>query len=218
MIVRRGLPCSVFPSILIFTIFLLAPGDSVPAGAGSSSIARSLPENIYRNAQEIQSGRASTNQGQRSKLVLEQAIFHGRTLAIPLRFSALPGETVGRIRAQIDLPDSPWKFRKVELLKNSRLKVTAREKKTGPQDAKAKNASHAIEVNFSAGSRDIPSGLIGYLLFAATDAQTPSPIAVSIAKLETLPPGPETAPEKPLPLPTELPGYNPAPACFFFSH
>jgi hypothetical protein len=161
---------------------------------------------------------ASQTGGSESKLVLgKPASSAERTIAIPLFFTAAEGETVGRIQAQIDLPEGGWKFGKAEPPKNSHLQVTAKQRMEEAGKRGEKSVRHAvIELSISAGSHAIRNGLIGYLQFSLPEMGTPPTGSPTVAKLETSPPVPEGAAEKPLPLPTEP--IPPVVGCFFFSH
>lgn len=155
----------------------------------------------------------------KSRLVLEKAAANNRVIRFPIHFTAAPGETVGAIRAEIQVPESSWKFQKVEPAARSNLKVSVRQPK---RDGKAagQGSPAILEVTFSGGSHVIRDGLIGTLQFLLPQPPPAPPDPPRAHILATLPPQAESSAgpaEAPFDLPPE-PAANPSAGCFFFSH
>ncbi len=181
--------------------------------AGKSPAAAPAP-------QAVESGPGVTQEaGQtQSKLSLGDAALRGeQEIAIPLHLTAAPGVTVGRIRAEVLVPEGPWKFQRVEPPKDVGWKAAARERSAKEEGSDERQTW--IELSMDAGSRAIPDGLIGHFEFALRGTGTQRPSGLTVRKLEVWPPEPEVVRNPdPLAPPSELPGQNPQVGCFFFTH
>ncbi len=153
----------------------------------------------------------------------------GRENSFPLHFTAAVGETVGVIRAEIVVPEGDFEFDRVVLPKDSRLKVSTKKRNEESEKSKDNEGERTrqtvIETTFSAGSRAIRNGLIGFLQLDVSRQgkaeAVPKLPGITIRKLETSPPEPELLMGEPTSrspsLPSEPPA-NPAVGCFFFTH
>ncbi len=220
-------PCIIFSKsssnfvpLAVLTLLALAviPGPQT-AFAGAS-----LRPTILQ-AEEV----ASETRSSGSKLELgKSSQTAGRKLSLPLHFTAAEGESVGSIRAEIVVPEGHFEFDRVVLPKASRLKVSAKKRteESKDKDNEGKPTRQTvIEATFSAGSRAIRNGLIGFLQLdvsklgrAESDPKIPG---ITIRKLETSPPEPELLmgepSQRPFSMPSEPPT-SPAVGCFFFTH
>lgn len=182
--------------------------------AGKLSAATTAPQ----QAAEDRCGRAQEGGQAQSKLSLGEAAPRGdREIAIPLHLAAAPNETVGRIRAEVLVPEGPWEFKRMELPKDAGWKASAKER--SEIEAGSGERQTWIELVMDAGSRAIPDGLLGHLSFSLRGTENQRPSGLAIRKLEVWPPETEIV-ENPEPLapPSELPIPNPQVGCFFFTH
>ncbi len=172
-------------------------------------------------------GATSETRSSESKLELgKTSQAAGREISLPLHFTAAEGETVGSIRAEIVVPEGHFEFDRVLLPKDSRLKVSAKKRKEESKDNEGKRTRQTvIEATFSAGSRAIRNGLIGFLQLDISKLgraeSAPKIPGITIRKLETSPPEPELLmsepSQRPFSMPSEPPT-SPAVGCFFFTH
>ena len=150
----------------------------------------------------------------------------GRENSFPLHFTAAEGETVGVIRAEIVVQEGDFEFDRLSLPKDSRLKISTKKRNEENKNLEGQRARQTvIEATFSAGSRAIRNGLIGYLQLGVSRqgrAKSAREIPdINIRKLETSPPEPELLMGAPSSQPSSLsadPPSNPAVGCFFFTH
>lgn len=182
--------------------------------AGKLSAATTAPQ----QAAEDSSDQAPEAGQAQSKLSLGEAAPRGdREIVIPLHLAAAPSETVGRIRAEVLVPEGPWEFKRVELPKEAGWKASAKERRE--KVAGSEGRQTWIELSMDAGSRAIPDGRIGHLSFSLRGTGNQKPSGLTIRKLEVLPPEPEVLRTyEPLAPPSELPIPSPQQACFFFTH
>ena len=142
-----------------------------------------------------------------------------RDATIPLIFTPRRGEPAGTVRAEVTLPQGPWRFQRAEAPPRSGWKVSARQRRPS-QGSAATPGTTTIELDISAGSRALPGGLLGYLRFRLEERSSSLPAGLTVGKLETEPPAIEVA----APPPAEFPGLStdpslsPSVACFFFTH
>lgn len=144
-----------------------------------------------------------------------------REAVIPLHFTPRAEEPSGRLRVEVTLPPGPWRLQRAEAPPRSAWKISARQKRQPAQEAGKANEPSVIEVSVSAGRREIPEGLIGYLRFRLDAPGSPLPAGLAVAKLETAPPVPES--ETPstgtdFPPLSADPPLTPSVGCFFFTH
>ncbi len=210
--------CPPFAPLAVLTLLLLAviPGPQT-AFAGAS-----LRLTILQAE-----GATSETRSSESKLELgKSSQAAGRKISLPLHFTAAEGETVGSIRAEIVVPEGHFEFDRVSLPKDSPLKVSAKKRKEESKDNEGKRTRQTvIEATFSAGSRAIRNGLIGFLQLDISKLgraeSAPKIPGITVRKLETSPPEPELLMGEPsqrlLSMPAEPPT-NPAVGCFFFTH
>lgn len=210
--------CSHSVPLAVLTLLLLAviPGPQT-AFAGAS-----LRLTILQAE-----GATSETRSSESKLELgKSSQAAGRKISLPLHFTAAEGETVGNIRAEIVVPEGDFEFDRVSLPKDSPLKVSAKKRKEESKDNEGKRTRQTvIEATFSAGSRAIRNGLIGFLQLDISKLgraeSAPKIPGITVRKLETSPPEPELLmgepSQRPLSMPSEPPT-NPAVGCFFFTH
>ena len=154
------------------------------------------------------------------KLIIEPTRSHDRLLSFPIKFTAPTGESIGMFRALVIVPDTAWKFQKVELPSRSDLKVSARQQKRRDKDQDPSSAAQIIEITFSAGTRAIKDGLIGTMVFSVPTVLPAAPEPPTARIILTSPPEVEqsTNPaDSPFALPPDA-TVNPAVGCFFFSH
>ncbi len=172
-------------------------------------------------------GAASEARSSESKIELgKSSQSAGRKLSLPLHFTAAEGETVGSIRAEIVVPEGHFEFDRVVLPNDSRLKVSAKKRREESKDNEGEPTRQTvIEATFSAGSRAIRNGLLGFLQLDVSNQgrreAVPKIPGITIRKLETSPPEPELLmgepSQRPFSMPSEPPT-NPAVGCFFFTH
>ena len=213
MISRKHVHGSV--SLALLALGLLPLSQAALAGA------------VLRPAEMQAEEEASGTRISESKLELGKAGHAaGRENSFPLHFTAAEGETVGVIRAEIVVPEGDFEFDRLSLPKDSRLKVSTKNKKEESKNREGKRAQQTvIEATFSAGSRAIRNGLIGYLQLVVSRqgrAESARKIPdITIRKLETSPPVPELLMGAPSSRPPSLPAdppSSPAVGCFFFTH
>ena len=218
MIFRKYCPHSVPPALLTLLALAVTPGPQT-AFAGAS-----LRPTILQAEWAVTETRSSE-----SKLELgKSSQSAGRKISLPLHFTAAEGETVGSIRAGIVVPEGHFEFDRVVLPKDSRLKVSAkkRNEESKDKDTEGKPTRQTvIEATFSAGSRAIRNGLIGFLQLDVSKLgraeSAPKIPGITIRKLETSPPEPELLMGAPSSRPPSLPAdppSSPAVGCFFFTH
>ena len=208
------------------TLFIVVAAIGIAAGVALLSCTQkreSQPENQGETSEKTVSGADKQEPGSSvpeppgSTLELGRASRGAGVISIPLEFTSGLHESVGTITAQLKVPDGPWKFQKAKAPQGSRLEVAARHRRS--QDAAGGGA--VIELEISAGSREVPDGVVGYLTFSETDGSAPDQIPITVAKMETAPPGSDTEPLRSA-APTEIPATPdsaaPAPGCFFFTH
>ena len=218
MIFRKHCSHSVSLALLPLLALAVIPGPQT-ALAGASL--RPTILQTERVASEARSSESKIELGKSSQSA-------GRKISLPLHFTAAEGETVGSIRAEIVVPEGHYEFDRVVLPKGSRLKVSAKKRKeeSKDNDNEGKGTRQTvIEATFSAGSRAIRDGLIGFLQLEVSKLgraeSAPKLPGITIRKLKTSPPEPELLmgepSQRPLPMPSEPPT-NPAVGCFFFTH
>ena len=153
------------------------------------------------------SSQQSTQNTFESQLQLGEAVrAERRDASIPVDFAPVENLEVGRIWAEVTVPEGPWKFDKIEITKGLPLNVQTR-KRNGD------NKRTVIEVDISAGNREVPSGRIAAIKFSLENANSPVPSGLTIRTLQVLPPqesAPLTPPDEPPP--------QPLTGCFFFTH
>ena len=192
-----------FSPLFLPTLLFLAPSPGLVQSSEPGSVLR---------AQAAQERRAP------SKLLLGEATPAGvRETVVPLFFQSAPGQTIGKIRAEVRVPQGWGQFRRVDLPKNAVWKASV--KRRTEKSADQRSSSTVLEVTISAGSRAIPDGLLGHLRFSGQQSgELPLPV---VGKLETWPPEPEPVSrgpnEEPFPMPADPP-LNPGLSCFFFTH
>jgi hypothetical protein len=155
------------------------------------------------------------------RLVLGEPTRAGKDqVLVPVHFSLAEGERVGQIRAEIIIPEGPWRFRKVEVSKGSSLKSSAKQHREERTDSQGnKHRVGVIILSLSAGRNAISNGQIAQLYFSLERADSPISVPLAIRSFQTIPPEPETARDEPIlePPPADPP-MNPATTCFFFAH
>ena len=144
-----------------------------------------------------------------------------REAVIPLHFTPPAGEPSGSLRIEVTLPPGPWRLQRAEAPPRSAWKISARQRRqSAPEPGKASEPT-VIEVSVSAGRREIPEGLIGYLRFRLDVPGSPLPVGLAVAKLETAPPtSPSETPGSGADFPplSADPPLTPSVSCFFFTH
>ena len=216
MIFRKHCPDSV--SLALLTLVVLA-GLPCPQTAFAGAALRPADMQAKGAASEARSSESKLELGKSSQAA-------NRKISLPLHFTAAEGETVGSIRAEIVVPEGDFEFDRVVLPKDSRLKVSAKKRKEASKDnGRERTRQTVIEATFSAGSRAIRNGLIGFLQLDVSQQGKAEPApelpGITIRKLETSPPEPELLMGEPASLPPSLPSEpptNPAVGCFFFTH
>ena len=196
--------CKERPAARCFAVALLLVG--IPVGASGSKPLQSAQGPVRDAA---------------PRLVLGEPVQAGRDqVAVPVHFSPAEGERVGQIRAEIIVPEGPWRFRKVEVSKGSSLKSSARQQREERNDPQGnKQRVSVILLSLSAGRNAINSGQIAQLYFSLERPDAPISIPLAIRSFQTMPPEPERARDEPvLEPPPADPPMNPAPTCFFFAH
>ena len=141
-----------------------------------------------------------------------------REAVIPLHFTPRREEPSGSLRVEVTLPPGPWRLQRAEAPPRSAWKISARQKRQAAPEA---GRASVIEVSVSAGRREIPEGLIGYLRFRLDAPSSPLPAGLAVAKLETAPPAPESetpGPAAAFPPLSADPPLTPSVGCFFFTH
>ncbi len=210
--------CSKFDPLTLLTLMTMAV---VPGPQAALAVALFPPAELQAEgtASEARSSESKIEMGKTSQSA-------GRKMSLPMHFTAAEGETVGSIRAEIVVPEGHYEFDRVLLAKDSRLKVSAKKRNEESKDVEGKRTRQTvIETTFSAGSRAIRNGLIGFLqLDVAKQGRAASSRMISgitIRKIETSPPEPELLvgepSQRPFPMPPDPPA-SPAVGCFFFTH
>jgi hypothetical protein len=128
-------------------------------------------------------------------------------LAVPLAFYAADSRDVGRVHAELAVPDGPYKFAKAEPSEKRRWKISA------------KQNGKAIELDVSGGDRAITDGDIGRLVFNLPEGGVPDRVPLTVNHVHTQPPQAESAaPKSSGELPATPDSSAPSPGCFFFTH
>lgn len=144
-----------------------------------------------------------------------------REATVPLFFTPRREEPSGSLRVEVTLPPGPWRLQRAEAAPRAGWKISARQKRQPAPERGRASVPTVIEVIVSAGRREIPEGLIGYLRFRSDAPGSPLPVGLAVAKLETAPPAPESETPGPAadfpPLPADPP-LTPTVGCFFFTH
>jgi len=156
-----------------------------------------------------------------SSLKLGEPTRLGRNqVRVSLNFSLAEGERVGQIRAEIILPEGPWRFRKVEVSKGSSLKSSARQQREERTNSQGnKHRVSVILLSLSAGRNPMGGGQIAQLYFSLERSDSPIAVPLAIRRFQTIPPGPEVARDETVLEPPPVgPLMNPATTCFFFAH
>lgn len=205
----RGELLRLRPAIPLLARFCLAFTLAVPAGSASASGAQSAPSGpgqMRNTAPKLELGeptRVSRNQ-----------------IAVPLFFLPIEGTRVGRIHAEIIVPEGPWRFRKVESPKGSSLKTSARRQREAKTDSQGNQ--HRVDVvllSLSAGRNLIVGGQVAQLHFSLERPDSPTSAPLAIRTVQTMPPEPQRARDETILEPPPVsPPMNPAPTCFFFAH
>ena len=144
-----------------------------------------------------------------------------REAVIPLHFTPRPEEPSGSLRLEVTLPPGPWRLQRAEAPPRAAWKISARQKRQPAPEPGKTSQPTVIEVSVSAGRREIPGGLIGYLRFRLDAPGSPLPAGLAVAKLETAPPASESenpGPAGNFPPLSADPPLTPSVSCFFFTH
>jgi hypothetical protein len=140
----------------------------------------------------------------------------GQVIAIPLELTSGPHQSVGTIQAELNVKEGPWKFQKAKLPEGSRGTISAKTRRSAEG-----GSGFVLELEISAGNREIGDGVAGYLTFSTNDSST-SEIPITVGRLDTFPPGTEPGETEQKSAGSELPSTPdaaaPTPACFFFTH
>jgi hypothetical protein len=191
---RLCLLAGVWTSVF-FLQFIVRPGDAATQGARSQDSTRPV---FKLGGQKRSNGNAFT---------------------VALEFGFSDEMKANQIRAEIILPQGPWRFRKAQTVAGSALKVSAkqrREKRIAPGGAEQDVA--ILSLTISSGKAVLSPGTVAELLFTREGPDVSSEIPLVIRSFEITSPDLPSASQPPLEPPSAEPPANPAPTCFFFTH
>ena len=130
-----------------------------------------------------------------------------KQVALPLAFFAADSRDVGRIHAELAVPEGPYKFAKAEPSEKRRWKISA------------KQNGKVIDLDVSGGDRAITDGDVGRLVFTLPEGSAPDRVPLTVNHVHTQPPQAESAaPKSSGELPATPDSSAPSPGCLFFTH
>lgn len=127
---------------------------------------------------------------------------------------------VSRIRAEVEVGEGPWRFRKAEAPRGTALRVSTRQRhaeRSLPAGEKQRITVVSLVITTSA-RVPIPSGPVATLTFSLSHPDT-ALIPVILREWEATPLDPAARRQPPaMEPPAAEPPPNPAASCFFFTH